>query len=228
MLGKLRLRPRRANLERTLAEDICQPAGYIEWLGGARSIRELHQTCAEPGWLVYCGYWDGISQDRCLDALIKAARFASENIPRCPIPARLLDSLADKDWPDLVDIMLDLERRHPLIAALVDALPTQLNYTLGAANAPRLLFRDVELADMREQQAEHGPYRSATELGVTESDALLAAAFVLVIEALFHRHEGLREALTVRAAAASSLLAAAAPDDKSELVAIVRETYGWR
>lgn len=219
-----KLKRRRADLARTLADDVTQPGDWDGWLAAATSIDHLHATCPHPGWLVYCAYWDGVSQDRMLDAALALAAIASERDPRAPLSPAVIRSLRDDDGPELGELILSLEH-HPLTRHLVDVVPTQLNVVLQMAIGEE---RRARRRDAPPSPPDLGPFRhDPTGFARAELDAIVAAGYVLTIEAIFHRQQHLRESVATRAAAAAQLLHGSFAGFRDEALAIQRAAYRW-
>jgi hypothetical protein len=225
MFGR-KLKQRRADLGRTLADDPTQPPGWESWTAAATSVDQLHATCPHPGWLAYCAYWADVSQDKLLEATMALLCLASERDPTPSLSPAIVKSLRDDDGPDLGSLLLALEQPHPMTLGLVDLVPSQLNFTLlGAVGEARIARRNEAAAPAA---IDLGPFRTDPgALATAEVDAIKAAGYVLAIEAIFHRSKNLRESLATRAAASAALLCGSFAGFHDEAMTIERRIYGW-
>lgn len=213
--------------------DPLQPPGWRDWLARPHSLLALHTSCSEPGWLVHCAYWAKLGQARLLDGTLRLAGFVLRRGPEGVFPLSSLDGVQALSFPELADIIVTMETRHPAAAGIDGWLPTQLNVAMMPLGSARAAMREA-----REQAAGHAkdPYRDAAErlarepparIAASNAAAFAAAGFSLALQSIFHRHQGLLEALTFTSAGAAAMFAAAVPDRRERLLRELRAAYGW-
>lgn len=217
-----KLKARKKDLAAWLREDVLQAPGWEDWLGAAASIDELHASCTQSGWLVYCAYFDGVSSDKLFAAAIEIGALAADRDPDAPVRSKTVRALDDLDGPALEGIVLDLERRYPLARQLVRMLPAQVNWWMMQLFDARRADDDAALPNL-------DPYRtdphSDQARGV--ADAVVAAGYVCLVEAVYHKLKRLRESLAISTAASASALRGSYVGFDIDALAIQRRTF-WR
>jgi len=226
VLARRRLRKRVETLKQALEADPAQPDGWQAWLDGAASIEELHGACPQPGWLTYCAGLANTQQDALLEGALSCARLAAKSDPRTVVRPETVRRWADMSLPDLADTCLAIERRFPIARALAEALPAPTCIAMTPLYDGRIA---AEASNPRlEPPPQAGPFRSGwNALESDEPDGVVAAGHVFAIEAVFLRHEGLREALVQRAAVAASLFRGSHDGYREAAVESLRQLFGW-
>ena len=206
MLGPLKLWNQRRNLRTSLPRDPLTIMDPGPWLERAASVPHLRATCTQPNWLVHCAYWAGVSQDRILEAAVAAGVHVSTK------GNDLMPELADvelrrQSFPVLAGRIREIERRHPVIEAIDGCFQFGGNFLI-----------DQHLGERHPRKIPKG--------GLEPADAI-AAGYVLMLVAVFHRERGLREALALVCGGAATMFALGMPEERTALLDLQRSTYGW-
>jgi hypothetical protein len=207
MIGALKLWSQRRKLRNSLAIDPLAMIDPRPWLDDATSVLQLRTTCPQPGWLVHCAYWAEVKMDTILAAATIAADHMIRVGPKGVFPRETVAGLRQEPLPDLAELVVDIERRHPAIRGIETLLPSQMNLSLASELGER--------------------HPASFEPGAVSPDTLVAGGFVLFLVSLFHRHHGLRESLVMTCAGMATLFAVGSPEQREALLAIQREAYGW-
>lgn len=206
MIGPLKLWSLRRQLRSSIPRDPLTTMDPIPWLDAAGSVAHLRATCTQPNWLAHCAYWAGVSQDKILEAAI-AAGLHVKAVGSDPMPWLGEVELRRQPFPELAHMIHVIEKRHPAIKAIEGYFPSGGNYLLSQ-----------HLGDRQPRQL--------PKTGIAPDDAI-AAGYVLMIVAVFHRERGLREALALVCGAAATMFALGAPAERKALLDLQRSIYGW-
>jgi hypothetical protein len=206
VLGSLKLWSLRRKLRGSIPRDPLTTIDPAPWLDGAGSVAHLRATCVQPSWLVHCAYWDGVSQDKLLEAAIAAGLHMKVK------GADLVPELGDVEmrrlsFPYLAGRIHAIERQQPRIKAFEAYFPSGGNFLVSR-----------NLGDRRPRQLGKDPLTS---------EEAIAAGYVLMLVALFHRERGLREALALVCGGAASMFALGMPGEHKPLLDLQRSIYGW-
>jgi hypothetical protein len=206
MIGPLKLWSLRRKLRGSIPRDPLTTLDPGPWLDAAASVTHLRATCTQPNWLVHCAYWAGVSQDKLLEAALAAGQHVKAHAPE------LFPELGDVElrrtpFPELAGKIHAIERKHPAIKAIEGYFPSGGNFLISQ-----------HLGDRHP--------RKLPATGLAPGDAI-AAGYVLMIVAVFHRERGLREALALVCGAAATMFALGAPAERKALLDLQRSTYGW-
>lgn len=215
MFEGLKLWSLKRKLRGSLSEDPLQ-LGWEAWLSAAPTIPELYRSCSSPGWLVHCAYWDGQRQDTMVEAALEMAQLAIEHGPPNVFSRETVLDLRQKAFPDIAELITKLEAKYPAIIGFERAYPGMSSVQLGQLDAARA--------------AAHGDKaHDAAKLDLVKQGKAGAAAagFSLALQTLFHRHYGMIEPLMLSTAGAAAMFSVAMPDGKLDLLALLRDRFGW-
>ena len=215
MFDGLKLWALKRKLRGSLSEDPLQ-LNWEPWLKAAPSIRELYASCSSPGWLVHCAYWDGQKQDKMVEAALEMAQLAIEHGPPNVFSGSTVMDVRQKAFPDIAELITKLEKTFPAIIGFERAYPGMSSVQLGQLDAARAAAHgDAKHDDAKLDLAKAGKAGAA------------AAGFSLALQTLFHRHYGMIEPLMLSTAGAAAMFSVAMPDHKLELMAVLRDRFGW-
>ena len=215
MFDGLKLWALKRKLRGSLSEDPLQ-LNWEAWLKAAPSIRELYASCSSPGWLVHCAYWDGQKQDKMVEAALEMAQLAIEHGPPNVFSGTTVMDVRQKAFPDIAELITKLEKKFPAIIGFERAYPGMSSVQLGQLDAARA--------------AAHGDAKhddAKLDLATAGKAGAAAAGFSLALQTLFHRHYGMIEPLMLSTAGAAAMFSVAMPDHKLELMAVLRDRFGW-
>ena len=226
MFGRhARLRRRRDHLARALAADGFTRLGWADWLEAARTVEDLHASCPDPGWLVYCAYFEEVRQDKLLAGVLAVAQLAATHDPHPLVGLTEVASWPEQSHPDLIARVVAIEGRYPIARSLLDLLATPTTWALADLSSTRAAAA-IERGPVA--PLERSPFREDPEAATRETaEGLVAAGFAAAMLCVPLRHDGVREALTTHAAAAAALLAGSYPSYVDDALAAARAAYGW-
>lgn len=249
MFDGLKLWGLRRKLRGSLSADPFQ-VGWESWLKASTSIVQLHQTCSNPGWLLHCAYWNGEEMNRLLEAALEMAQLAIEHGPPKVMKRATVMDLRQEKLADVADMIVEIEARYPAIIGIERALPgvssiqmRVLDEARAVAKAKRKLARAEKIGKKNKKRRDAGEddddldeLVSADEKGYEFDGEKLAkagkagaaaAGFSLAMQTLFHRNFGMKEPLMLSGAGAGALFSVAMPDNRADLMALVRDRFGW-
>jgi hypothetical protein len=251
MFDSLKLWSLRRKLRGSLAADPFQ-IGWDAWLKGSTSIVQLHQTCSNPGWLLHCAYWNGEEMNRLLEAALEMAQLAIEHGPPNVMKRETVLDLRQIPLPEVAELIVEIEARYPAIIDIERALPgvssiqmRVLDEARAVAKAKRKLARAEAVGKKNKKRRDEGPDESddGVDLLISADEdghefdgeqlvkagkaGAAAAGFSLALQTLFHRNFGMKDPLVLSAAGAGALFSVALPDNRADLMAVVRERFGW-
>jgi hypothetical protein len=250
MFEGLKLWGLRRKLRGSLSADPFQ-VGWESWLKSATSIVQLHQTCTNPGWLLHCAYWNGEDMNRLLEASLEMAQLAIEHGPPKVMKRATVMDLRQHPLPEVAEMIVEIEARYPAIIGIERALPgvssvqmRLLDEARAVAKAKRKLARAEAIGKKNKKRRDKGDddgdeldeLVSADEDGYEFDGVKLAkagkagaaaAGFSLAMQTLFHRNFGMKEPLVLSGAGAGALFSVAMPDSRADLMALVRDRFGW-
>lgn len=215
MFAGLKLWSLKRKLRGSLSEDPLQ-LGWEAWLSAAPTIPELYRSCSSPGWLVHCAYWDGQRQDTMVEAALEMAQLAIEHGPPNVFARETVLDLRQKAFPDIAELITKLEAKYPAIIGFERAYPGMSSVQLGQLDAARAAAHGDKAHDA-----------AKLDLAKQGKAGAAAAGFSLALQTLFHRHYGMIEPLMLSTAGAAAMFSVAMPDNKLDLLALLRDRFGW-
>lgn len=215
MFDGLKLWSLKRKLRTSLSEDPLQ-INWESWLKAAPTIRDLYASASSPGWLVHCAYWDGRPQDKMVEAALEMAQLAIDHGPPNVFPRETILDMRQKAFPDIAELITTIEKKYPAIIGFERAYPGMSSVQLGQLDAARAAAHgDKKHDDAKLDLAKAGKAGAA------------AAGFSFALQTLFHRHYGMVEPLMLSTAGAAAMFTVAMPDNKLDLIALLRDRFGW-